>query len=595
MTIQKDLVQGFLLFVFLFYITWLIVNPPLACSVALGSKTKYPLIDTSVSVKDSGMILNGIRNLDQIDYLIITSESLFSEVQPLAIWKLQRGLLSTIVTVEDISQEFDGQDQAEMIRNCIKKFHKEKNTKWVLLAGSHDLVPTRSVKIGHSYVSCDHYYANLDDNWELNTDGSVSIIDYFDWKAETFVGRLPADDSVQMRELVSHIINYERNPLVGPWMKHALFGGAFARFNGDSNNNNIFDEEDSPEFDANRNHNWLKNNVFPSDWTSTLLGETEGLKTTDYNVDKPLNEQNVLEEINSGISTGMFDAHGSTTGMFRMIFSNDVDNDSLFDYGTDSSSSAPFITTSSEINPEGKYGFYFLCACATGTFSLSGDCLSEFILRNAGIGCIASSNSAYYDSGWYNGEHGGWFTQGLSSRFWEQLFKEGGNHPGKAFIQAKMDYVDDHLRLNGKKEPSNKTLIQYNLMGDPEIPVWTTIPSRLEYIVLNETDSFSLKIISNDQPINQVVTTLTNSTYYWRGLTDIEGTITLPVSSNELNRLALTISKNNYLSYQEGIENTPTALNEISYNISSNSTPFPQLWLTVISIILLTMKKKKKF
>ncbi len=513
-------------------------------------------------------------NQNNIDYLIITSDIFIDDIQPLTIWKLQRGLIPAIITVENISLTYDGEDLPERIRNCIQEFHEEKNTEWIVLAGGHSFVPTRSVKVGGYRVSCDHYYANLDNNWRSNPDGSVSIINYFDWNAEVFVGRLPADNNDQMRELIDRLINYEKNPPVGPWMTHALFGGAFARFNSDDNYNNVFDEDDSPEFDANRNHNWIKNNCFPSDWTSTLLGETEGVKTTDYHVDKPLTESNIIEEINNGVGTGMFDSHGSSTGMYRMTFTHDNDNDSLFDYGTDSHSSASLISTSSTIDTEGKYGVYFLCACATGTFAPSGDCLSEYILRTAGIGCIASSGSAYYDSGWYNGDHGGWYTQGLSSRFWEQLFKVGTNHPGKAFTLAKNDYVEDFLRFGGREESTNKTLIQYNLMGDPEVPVWTIIPSQLEYTILNETTHVTLKIFSNNQPIKQAVVTLANNTHYWRGNSNIEGIITFPVSSYELDNLTLTISKNNYLPHQERSENSPTIFtNTLNISIVTPTTP----------------------
>ncbi|MFX1336903.1 MAG: C25 family cysteine peptidase [Promethearchaeota archaeon] len=557
-----------------------------------------------------------ISSLNDVDYLIITSELFNDDVQPLAIWKLQRGLIPAIKTVENISSTYEGEDEAECIKKCIQDFHENRNTQWVVLAGGRSHVPTRSVRVEsaqtpgtYDYVSCDHYYANLDDNWENNIDGIVSIIDYFDWDAEVYVGRLPADNNDQMRELVNRLINYERNPPVGSWMTRALFGGAFARFDSDDNDNNIFDEEDTAEFDANRNHNWLKTNIFPSDWTSVLLGETEGLKTTDFYVDRPLNEFNIIEEINNGVSTGMFDSHGSTTSMFRMIFTNDEDNDSLFDYGNDGYSNELLIDTTSEIDTEGKYGFFFLCACSTGTFARPGDCLSEYILRTAGIGCIASSGSAYYDSGWYNGEHGGWFTQGLSSRFWEQFFTVGGNQPGKAFIRAKIDYIDDFLRLNGREESSNKTLIQYNLMGDPEVPVWTIIPSQLECSISNESTSTIIATFSNDQTISHVTVTLLNSTYYWRGTTNKEGTITLPISSNELTNVTLTISKINFLPWQYGLENTPESISELSqdnneesiiitsssnHSTSDISTSFPEFSAILITGLILAIQKKKR-
>ena len=39
------------------------------------------------------------------DYLVITSESMIEEVQPLAQWKTQRGLFATILTTEGIEMQ----------------------------------------------------------------------------------------------------------------------------------------------------------------------------------------------------------------------------------------------------------------------------------------------------------------------------------------------------------------------------------------------------------------------------------------------------------------------------------------------------------
>ena len=79
-----------------------------------------------------------LRNLNQsysvsqttmdIDYLIITSDDFESHVQPLATWKMQRGLVSGIETVEDISVDYPGADLAEKIRNCIVEYHNNFDT-----------------------------------------------------------------------------------------------------------------------------------------------------------------------------------------------------------------------------------------------------------------------------------------------------------------------------------------------------------------------------------------------------------------------------------------------------------------------------------
>ncbi len=493
---------------------------------------------------------------DGVDYLIITSESLLDEIQPLAIWKQQRGLSTAIVTVEKIYEEYSGRDQAEAVRNCIKDFHKQLGTKWILFAGDQSHVPVRWVNVSGYPVICDQYYTILDNNWVWNNNETVSAINSFDWDTDIYIGRLSAENAVQMAELVYRQLNYEKTPLVGSWMTNALFAGAYANFDV------IIGDQVATAFDANRVHNWMKNNVLPSNWNSTILGEKEGLEPSEYYYDEPLNEPNLVQAINKGSSIAMFDAHGTTTGMTRLVFTKDNNNDSIFEWGIDERSSYPLINIDSIIDTGGKDAFFFLSACNTGNFESSGDCLAEHILHNGGIGVIASSYSANYENDWYERDHGGWYSQGLSTRFWKQFLIKGVNQPGKAFIEAKIDYIQDYISLNGKEEDRNRTLFQYNLLGDPEIPVWTKIPLKLLSEIIGESNNqLTLLSKAEEQIIPEVVVTLSNSTHYWKNLTNSEGELTLPISQIELNNLTLTLSKNNFLPYQETSETEFTSFN----------------------------------
>jgi hypothetical protein len=320
-------------------------------------------------------------NQEKVDYLIITSDSLLSTVEPLAIWKQQRGLTTAIVTVEEIADKYEGSDAAETIRNCIKQFNEEKDLKWVLLAGNREFIPTKLVKFDNNHFVCDQYYANLDDNWILNSDGSVSLIDLFDWNLDVYIGRLPAEDKEDLDLLVQRLLEYEKNPPIGPWMTRAIFGGAYAHFSFDMNDNSIFDEGDRLAFDANRVMNWINNEILPSDWTSTLLAEAEGIVPSKYYYDIPLNEPNIVSEINSGAGICVLDAHGLTVGMSRSVFAVDEDGDKLVDPETDLRRTITFLDTHSEIDANGKNGFYFLSACETGNFEGEGLSLTEYILE----------------------------------------------------------------------------------------------------------------------------------------------------------------------------------------------------------------------
>ncbi len=493
-----------------------------------------------------------------VDYLIITSEDYEDALQPLVEWKMQRGLGVAIEAVEEITDTYEGEDEADQIRNCIIDYHLNKGTVWVLLAGGSHVIPTRTVRVGNSLVDCDSYYSNLDDNWNLYSN-YATLNDPDDWSPEVFVGRLPAESESQMDSLVTRLIQYEKNPPVGSWMEHAVYAGTFANFDYDENGNNILDEDDFPAFDANFNHNWMKTHFLPDGWTSTLLAEAEGLRTSEYSYDMPINETNLVSAINAGASIVMADAHGSTTDMYRTIFTNDVDGDSLFDYGIDQQVGAPFLGTSTEFDTDGKLGFYFLAACSTGSFT-EGECLTEYITQSCGIGCIGSSNSAYYDPSIYTyggEEHLGWHTQGLSERIWKHILVLGDTHPGKALALAKYDYSRDRVQYEGATD-GGQTMAQFNLMGDPEVPLWIGTPSTFEAPIISvDAEKRTILVCANDEEsmLCNITITLYGDNCFQKVITggSGEGILSMPDLSESENH-TITLSRDGSLPLQIVVE-----------------------------------------
>jgi len=556
-----------LLFIFFIYQSTLLLNIP----TTQGS---------GVFLNDESLIIP-----NTIDYLIISIDQFLDELQPLVNWKSQRGLTVNVETIEVISLKYEGNSLPEQIRRCIQDYYLNNKTIWVVLAGGEYIIPTKSLLVDGVSVSCDNYFGNLDNDWLFSDSEIGTIVDGTEWEPEVYVGRLPADNESQMNDLVNRIIDYEKNPPIGSWMNTALFGGTFANFNFDSNNNNRLDSEDGKEFDTNRNHNWLKTHVIPSHWNSVMFGEIEGVKTTDYDYDYPISEKNLIKFINSGAGVVQIDAHGSPTGMYRSIFTEDVDGDNLFDWGEDSLESETFISTLTDFETNGKNGLYFLAACATGSFN-GRTSLTEYIVKNCGIGCIGSSQSAYYDNKIYTDNYKCWFTQGLLYRFWSRIFTENSNHPGQALALAKNAYAAD-CKLNLRNEDRDlRTLTQYNLMGDPEVPIWTGIPSKLESFKINNSNQ--LIVVSNNEPVDNTWVTLTNPTYYWRGITNSEGKITLPNDIGLLDQVNITVSKNNFLPSQQNL----ATIQLFTRSLESKISPFSFLGF-FLAVVLLLQKKSK--
>ena len=504
----------------------------------------------------------------EIDYLIITSPEYVSTLSDLQNWKMQKGLYSQIVTIDEIQTSYSGIDLQAKIKNCIQFFYENNGTQWVLLAGDDEQVPSRSIKTAEEHpghdeglVSCDSYYTDLDHNWDSNDDGLwATDLDDFDLIPEVYVGRLTANNVEEMQKLVSNILSYEKIPPIGEWMTRAFMAGAMLVFDEDWNNNS---QIDYGECDANRHFNFLSQRL-PPNWSCLLQAEAEGLSPSQYTYNESLTVSHLEDRINEGNGIVYITGHGNPKGMYRTIFMEDYDDDGLFDqsgdpllnaYPIDNKISVPVITTTmTHLKPLQTLGMYYLGGCSTGTFDEDYDSLAEYFLKTTAIGCIAGSHVVWGEDQWFEREHGGWYSEGLQSRFLEYLLQY--NQPGRALALAKQDYIDDIENLSEDLEfPgwSDRILKQFNLLGDPEVNIWMKTPSSLNVSCLstNETSPQSYLISSKGSPVQDATFTIfQNDMLLWRGFSSSDGQIEIPYNSTLLNTSIITASKSDFLPYQ---------------------------------------------
>ncbi|MFX1320842.1 MAG: C25 family cysteine peptidase [Promethearchaeota archaeon] len=550
----------------------------------------FSIIPTSISYSKSSIDIsfspylnNSVLN-SNVDYLIITTNDFKDALEPLAIWKTQKGLVTKIETVQSIYTNYSGRNSEERIKNCIISYHNNNNTKWVLLAGDNNHIPSLLVISDDNYpydgdfVSCDSFYTDLNNNWDLNDDGywGDRHNDTFDYEPEVYVGRLPANDKNEMLNLVQKLLYYEKNPLVGNWMTHAVYASAILAFNQDWNNGG--ESLDFGECDGNRFLNFL-NNHLPESWSSTILALTTGIKTSDYPYDLSSNYVNFKSVIENGCGIGTFNFHGSKTGLHYEEWTVDYDEDGLFDYTDD-----PYFGDGEAIDDsvwryltdtyyfpvdseESKFGLFFILSCYTGTFDYEEDCLAEYFLKNTAIGCIASSQVTWGEDQWWERENGGWYSEGIAFRFWEQLFQN--NQPGKALALAKEDYMVDRIDSGVPAdfpEWEDKALKQYNLLGDPEVPIWLDLPEKLNIMISSYTnESVTLQVTANQSPVeNATVTVVKDGNLLWKGNTSESGESEIPYKNDQLDGMILTTSKNGYVPSQTLKENSSEDSNLIT-------------------------------
>jgi hypothetical protein len=159
-------------------------------------------------------------------YLIITTQALASDFQPLANWKRRLGLPTTVKTIEALQAEYPAaRDDAERMRMWIRDQYTGPGARWVLLGGTAALVPTRYAYTqfyGGQSIPTDLYFSCLDGTW--NADGDAlwgegysspsDPGDDADLLPEVWVGRAPVTNAAEARAFVARSIQASREPQV---------------------------------------------------------------------------------------------------------------------------------------------------------------------------------------------------------------------------------------------------------------------------------------------------------------------------------------------------------------------------------------------
>lgn len=163
------------------------------------------------------------------DYIIITHNHFIQDVQPLADYRSQQGLRTKVVDVQNIYDEFN---HGILNPAAIREFLNYAYHNWqppaptyVFLIGDTNInikselnfVPTMQVQIpGYGSSASDHQFVTFR--------GEDSFPDMF-------IGRMPANNRVDLRIFIERTINYETSSPVGSWHKRLLMlAGSDIRF-----------------------------------------------------------------------------------------------------------------------------------------------------------------------------------------------------------------------------------------------------------------------------------------------------------------------------------------------------------------------------
>lgn len=448
-------------------------------------------------------------------YVTITSDNLVASFQPLADWKLKKGLSAKIVKTSYIYANYTGKDNQEKIRNFIIDAYQNWGTMWVLLGGDTDIVPTRKAfafdceygDYEENYIPCDLYYSDLDGDWNADGDDIYGEVDdNIDMYPDVFVGRASVENSSEAIAFVNKVLTYEKSAPNG----HEL------------------------------NMLYLADVLWPDPYTNS--GDGKDLIDSLFVPARfdPItklymhfgneNYTSVINALNKGQNIINHDGHAWYTVMVVGDGSLQIQDMDLLNNGP-------------------KYSILYSIGCWPAAFDY--DCIAEHFITNPNGGGVAFIGNSRY--GW--GSPGN-AVYGYSDRFDQQFFKhlfiDNIYHIGNAVSAAKSVYVPYSAQENVYRWCE----YEVNLLGDPEMPIWTGTPRPLtvQYPTKLPPGNPLCSIIVSDgsQPVEgALVCLMQNSDVYETGTTGINGKVSFNCSiSNLASSLQLTVTAQNFIPFE---------------------------------------------
>ncbi len=441
-----------------------------------------------------------------LEYVAIAPAQLARYLGPLIEWKMDRGVPAQIFDLSTILSVYGGRDDAERLHNFLQDLYYNQTggtPRWLLLAGDPDLVPLRYLWADrdHSgdtrqernlYVG-DTYYTGLGSDWDTDGDGVFGEPGEEDLTPELYVGRISASLPEELKNAVTKNLAYELDPPGGDWYENAFLAGALM----DEPNllDNPFtlpgrsgysDEGFDPYTDNAYEVTQKVRAVLGEDYDIIELADYpffEGCRYTAEN--DTLNRMSSTAAWNRGNAFAFWASHGyEAFGGLAEYDGSGTSN--MFE------SARPFIVSEDTIvnNTRSMLPLVYISSCYSGQYDKEDATNFERMITSpegGAIALVAGDGDTFRLENISYESFGNWW---LSERFWQLVVDEGLVRPGEALGQLKAEYHDYYLtegppasdRINMDYFYAN--LYSYNLLGDPEVPVWVGTPQRLEMEVL---------------------------------------------------------------------------------------------------------------
>lgn len=408
-------------------------------------------------------------------YVIITSDEMKESFKKLLRWKTIKGYPGLILTPSYIRSRYAAPDLQLAIKYCLYDLYLNYGLEYVVLGGDDSIVPTRGClgkvrkqttnsngKIEYklvtdSIIPTDKYYACFDGDFKWNANANKAygeVGDNIDLNENIFVSRIPVRTPSEADAYIYKLLRYENCDNSDTWSESILTCGTKLW-------TTIVNQSDAEAKGDKLYADFFKYNL--SSWKGNRIKFYDTCKNFTSDLTYKLTPQNLNEQISKGHMFLSFSTHGRET--LWCTEEEEYSNDSIKGHVAKLKNPQPIHITT--------------CACLTNAFDYE-PCLSESFIRDANNGVVSYLGSSRY--GWENKD--GVISQNVTigpslsyeGQFYYRLFdstEEYQRHYGQLVSAAKSRF--------SCQEDGSLRWLQYSInpMGDPEMPVYTTIPKKI--------------------------------------------------------------------------------------------------------------------
>ncbi len=399
------------------------------------------------------------------DYIIITSRDAYnggikSEFERLADWKNKKGVPTLIAYTEDIAQNYQGVDLQEKIRNYLKDMYVEwASGLFVLLGGDINIVPARNGFEESGQQVTDLYYGDVfksgytNYNWNSNGDCNFTDIEGGSIATEHIIGRAPVENSTEAQVFVNKILTYERLknndvPVSNPdYVQNVLLLAAHA---------GTSDDFTSQKY-------WM-GPAYLNNIPDYIQGTTWRIYD-DYNAQIALdNDYEGNEELcNQAVVNALNNSGNFIYGNFHIVAH--IDHGNPYRIGTSDRHKQESLTfiEAGDLTNTSYFQILFTAACDPNQFQK--DCFGERYLNNPNGGGVAFIG---------NTGSGSFGDQNQVFYLFNSIYNIGGLYDYGYYLGNAFSSARDIMPYDLKRK-------KLNLLGDPEMPIWTATPTTMNF------------------------------------------------------------------------------------------------------------------